>query len=121
MRNTLLDELIGTWQVMAEMEPDSKPGRRETLRECADALQMLMESQPPDAPTNREKEMAELLRSACAIADRQGAGTHWQRFGDSVRKLGLNGITARTYRVLPSDTDPLDGSNPNPPECDPRA
>lgn len=105
MRNSLLDELIGAWEVKAEMEPDAKPGRRETLRECADTLRALMESVAPDQPTEREEQMVELLRSACAIADRQGHGTHWQRFGDSIRKLGLNGITARTYRVLPSDLE----------------
>jgi hypothetical protein len=60
-----------------------------------------------DQPTERDEQMAELLRSACAIADRQGAGTHWQRFGDSIRALGLNGITARTYQVLPSDHESL--------------
>lgn len=41
MKTALLDELAGTWEVMAEMEQDSKPGRRETLRECADMLRML--------------------------------------------------------------------------------
>ena len=60
-----------------------------------------------DQPTERDEQMAELLRSACAIADRQGEGTHWRRFGDSIRALGLNGITARTYRVLPSDHEGL--------------
>jgi hypothetical protein len=39
--SVLLDELAGTWEVMAEMEKDSKPGRRETLRECADGVRML--------------------------------------------------------------------------------
>ncbi len=51
-------------------------------------------------------EMADLLRSACAIADRRGEGTAWERFSDSIRALGLNGVTARTYRVLPSDEPP---------------
>lgn len=55
------------------------------------------------APPEMAKEMAELLRSACAIAERQGAGTAWERFAASIRALGLNSITARTYRVLPSD------------------
>jgi hypothetical protein len=56
---------------------------------------------------DRDEQMAELLRSACAIADRQGEGTHWRRFGDSIRALGLNGITARAYQVLPSDHEGL--------------
>lgn len=52
------------------------------------------------AKTSRERELEELLRSACAIAERRGEGTHWQRFIASVNNLGLNGVTARTYRVL---------------------
>lgn len=104
----LLDELAGTWEVMAEMEQASKEGRRETLRECADGLRMLAEIvrkaellAPPK--TEREAMLEELLRSACAIAERQGAGTAWARFAASIHAVGLNGITARTYRVLPSD------------------
>jgi hypothetical protein len=57
-----------------------------------------------DSPTSeRELAMAELLRSACAIAERKGAETAWVRFANSIRDLGLNGVTARTYRILPSD------------------
>lgn len=47
----------------------------------------------------RVAELEELLRSACAIADRSGLDTAWDLFGDSVRRLGLNGITARVYRA----------------------
>jgi hypothetical protein len=54
-------------------------------------------------PSARELAMEELLRSACAIADRKGAETAWERFANSIRELGLTGVTARTYRVLPSD------------------
>lgn len=53
--------------------------------------------------SSREVELEELLRSACAIAERRGDGTNWDRFIASVHKLGLNGVTARTYRLLPSD------------------
>lgn len=60
-------------------------------------------SQVATAKTKRELELEDLLRSACAIAERQGEGTHWERFVASVNKAGLNGVTARTYRVLPSD------------------
>lgn len=56
-------------------------------------------------PSEREKTMEELLRSACAIADRKGENTAWERFAASVHELGLNGVTARTYRVLPSDVE----------------
>lgn len=51
----------------------------------------------------RVRELEELLRSACAIAERQGEGTHWDRFIASVKQAGLNGVTARTYRILPGD------------------
>lgn len=58
---------------------------------------------PPAPAPNYVHEMAELLRSACAIAERQGVGTAWKRFIESVYALGLNGVTARTYRVLPHE------------------
>lgn len=106
MKTALLDELAGTWEVMAEMEQDSKPGRRETLRECADMLRILAAaSVAPAEPTAREKRMEELLTSAAAIAGRRGAGTAWERFGASIRAEGIGQITARTYRVLPSDDE----------------
>ncbi|MES2596070.1 MAG: hypothetical protein V4662_12075 [Verrucomicrobiota bacterium] len=60
-------------------------------------------SQVTTAKTKRELDLEELLRSACAIAERQGEGTHWERFIKSVKGFGLNGITARTYRVLPGE------------------
>ena len=43
-------------------------------------------------------EMTALLRSAICICERQGQGTNWDGFADSIRQLGLNGVTARTYR-----------------------
>lgn len=54
-------------------------------------------------PSPREHALEELVRSACAIADRQGEGTAWERFKESVHAVGLNGVTTRTYRLLPSD------------------
>lgn len=60
-------------------------------------------SQFTTAKTNRELELEELLRSACCIAERKGKDTHWGRFVESVKLVGLNGVTARTYRVLESD------------------
>ena len=51
----------------------------------------------------RITELEELLQSACSISERKGAGTAWDRFLASALKLGINGITARSYRVLPYD------------------
>lgn len=49
----LATELAETWETMAEMERDSHPTRRSTLRECADALRMLSSVQTrPDCPHN---------------------------------------------------------------------
>ena len=66
------------------------------------------------APTARESAKEELLRSAAAIAQRHGAGTAWDRFGASIKALGIGAITARTYRLLPSDTE-----RQQPPTTDP--
>lgn len=57
-------------------------------------------SQIATAKTKRELELEALIRSACAIAERCGEDTHWGRFVESVNQAGLNGVTARTYRVL---------------------
>lgn len=99
MKIAVLEELAGTWEMIAAMDTGARPGHAETLRECADTLRTLLSS----SKTDRETELEELLRSACAIADRKGAATAWGRFAASIHAVGLNGITARTYRVLPSD------------------
>lgn len=104
MKTALLEELADTWEVMAEADSSFAEGRRETLRECADALRMLARANvAPAEPSAREKRLEELLTSAAAIAGRRGADTAWERFVDSCRAEGVGQITARTYRVLPSD------------------
>ena len=62
-------------------------------------------SQVATAKTAREIELEELLHSAKAIADRKGKGTAWERFSESVAKAGISGITARVYKILPSDLE----------------
>lgn len=100
MKNAVIEEIIGNWENMAAMEADAKPGRRETLRECADLLRMAVEN---PLFSKRERELEDLIRSACAIAERKGFGTAWERYIASANNVGLNGITARTYRILQSD------------------
>jgi hypothetical protein len=99
MKNAIIEEIAGNWEVMAAMEDAEHPARRATFRECADLLRSMV------AADKRDQELEDLLRSACAIADREGVDTAWERFANSIRKLGLNGVTARTYRVLPSDIE----------------
>jgi hypothetical protein len=53
----------------------------------------------------REIEMEELLCSAHAIALREGKDTAWKRFAASIAKLGIGSVTARVYRILPSDIE----------------
>lgn len=104
-----LIELAETWEVAAEFKgggDDAARTRRETLRECADALRMLADANvAPAPPTEREKRMEALLTSAAAIAGRRGVDVAWDRFAASIRDEGIGAITARTYRVLPSDRE----------------
>jgi septal ring factor EnvC (AmiA/AmiB activator) len=46
------------------------------------------------------EEVRALLRSACSIAERKGKNAAWGRFLSSAEKLGVNGITVRTYKLL---------------------
>jgi len=52
---------------------------------------------------SRELELEDLLISARAIAERKGEGTAWKRFSERLQKAGIGSVTARTFRVLPSD------------------
>ena len=47
-----------------------------------------------------EKEIEQLLHSARCIADREGKDTNWSAFAASLQKIGISGITARTYRAF---------------------
>jgi hypothetical protein len=61
-------------------------------------------SQITTAKTARELELEDLLSSARAIAQREGADTAWARFDARLAQTGVSSITAKTFRVLPSDT-----------------
>ena len=54
---------------------------------------------------SRVEELTALLESAHLIARRQGADTAWDRFAESIKKAGVGYVTARTYKVLPSDNE----------------
>lgn len=109
----LLTELADLWEIQAASTLGSVEAakRVETLRECADALKMLLSTVPADTPAQVTdlgaylRETAALLASARVIAQRQGQETAWDRFDESIAKLGISAVTARTYKVLPSDTE----------------
>ncbi len=47
--------------------------------------------------------LQDLLSSARVIAQRNGEDTAWQRFDERIASLGIGTITAKTFKVLPSD------------------
>ena len=60
-------------------------------------------SQIVTAKTARELDLEDLLTSARAIAERKGDDVNWERFSEQIKKRGIGAITARTFRILPSD------------------
>lgn len=65
-------------------------------------------SQVATAKTARELELEDALRSARAIAQRNGEGTHWRRFAARINELGIGSVTPKTFRVLPVDAEEND-------------
>lgn len=62
-------------------------------------------SQFATAKTKRELELEELLTSARSIAQRKGEGTAWERFSNRLAQAGISDVTAKTFRILPSDLE----------------
>jgi len=62
-------------------------------------------SQIATAKTARELELEDLLTSAHCIAKRHGEETAWERFSERLQKAGIGSITAKVFKVLPSDKD----------------
>lgn len=48
-------------------------------------------------------EFEDLLVSARAIAERKGKDTAWERFSERLRQVGIGSVTAKVFKVLPSD------------------
>ena len=47
--------------------------------------------------------LEDLLTSAHNIANRNGADTHWLRFAGQLHVNGISCVTAKTFKILPSD------------------
>ena len=62
-------------------------------------------SQFTHAKTARELELEDLLVSARAICQRRGADTAWERFDERLAKAGIGSVTAKVFKVLPSDIE----------------
>jgi hypothetical protein len=54
---------------------------------------------------NRIEVLEDLLTSAAVIAGREGKDTHWGRFIGQLYVNGIGNITAKTFRILPSDPE----------------
>lgn len=73
-----------------------------TLR-MFDGLMMNKAADEIERLRKRENELTELLLSAHCIAERKGEDVAWERFANSIQSIGIGNVTARTYRILPSD------------------
>jgi hypothetical protein len=62
-------------------------------------------SQVATAKTARELELEDLLTSARAIAERCGVDTAWERFSKRLADAGIGSVTAKVFKVLPSDSE----------------
>ena len=62
-------------------------------------------SQVATAKTRRELELEDLLASARAIVLRRGEDTAWERFDARLAAAGISPVTAKVFKVLPSDLE----------------
>lgn len=53
----------------------------------------------------RIKELEDVLTSVRAICSRNGTDTAWNRLDSRIASLGIGHVTAKTFRVLPTDKD----------------
>jgi len=51
----------------------------------------------------RVEQLEDLLSSAYNIANRDGKDTHWFRFAAQLHVHGISPVTAKTFKILPSD------------------
>lgn len=51
----------------------------------------------------RVEQLEDLLSSAYNIANRNGEDTHWLRFAAQLHVHGISPVTAKTFKILPSD------------------
>lgn len=51
------------------------------------------------------EELRDLLTSARAIAERKGVDTAWKRFSQRLAYEGIGSVTAKVFKVLPSDLE----------------
>lgn len=63
--------------------------------------------------TERENLLEDLLTSARVIAQRKGANTAWERFDARLKTAGIGSVTAKVFKVLPSDLEESENSSKN--------
>ncbi len=68
-------------------------------------------SQFATAKTKRESELEDLLTSVRAVCAREGKGTHWGRLSNRIGEFGIGTVTAKIFKILPSDPEYADLTN----------
>jgi len=75
-----------------------------TLR-LFDGLMMNRAADEIEALRKRQATLVDILESVRVVCQREGAETAWARLDARIAKEGIGAITAKTFRVLPSDLD----------------
>lgn len=69
---------------------------------CRARTQAIERAQVLDA---RREELEDLLSSVRLIALRGGKDTNWQRLDDRIASFGISAVSAKPFKILPSDNE----------------
>jgi hypothetical protein len=98
MESIDLTEVLGTWE---ERHNVVMEGAKKLLR---DRTELKKEN---ERLRDEIEQLKDLLASARVITQRRGEGTAWERFDSRLESAGISSVTAKTFRVLPSDLEEL--------------
>ena len=95
--NSQTEEMERNWYL--------EQNKTESLTEELAAIRSAPEMEEVNLLLSRNEELRDLLTSARAIAERKGADTAWERFSQRLADAGIGSVTAKVFKVLPSDKE----------------